>query len=376
MVNPFSSYRYIPVEGIVKSNVHLDRIKEDLKSLLKRLAPLKSILVSNPPNGSTLNQDIVDKLAKKSELLDLLIYFGYICDRNDKYIYLSPTSDREQNHRLNNINEFQKFYEHLKNAQTESLKDLKEFLRNSDKHNESDEEEKPNKRSSSSKPRPVINPNQDRVQAHNKETLETVESLKASLVTKYNAVPTQAFIFRRLAVLVFKSTYPDSIEAGDDNLNVAIESKIRFLKENDTQTCVPRTDEVYINCLIRSRFHQHQALDILRHDQPDFTKPISNTLAKSSIQNSVPSLKQHWHSLKKYKSDSNSANKFLREGDKWKHVQHIIPAIQQLRGTNETANMNQTTLSKMHRLLFSEISNVTGPQAPVKIETISSVLCE
>ncbi|CAF3343835.1 unnamed protein product [Rotaria socialis] len=376
MANPFSSYRYIPAEGIVKSNIHLNRTKEDLKSLLKILAPLKSILVSNPPNGSTLNQDIADKLAKKPELLDLLIYFGYICDSNDKYIYFSPISDREKNHRLNNTIEFQEFYEYLKNAQTESLNDLEEYLRNSDKHNESDEENKPNKRTSSSTSRPVINPNRDRVQAHNKETLETVESFKASLVTKYNAVPTQTFILRRLALLVFKNTYPDSIAAGDDNLNTAIENKIRFLKEKDTQTSVPRTDEVYINCLIRSRFHQQQALDILQHDRPDFTKPVSNTLANSSINNSVLSLKHHWRLLKKYQSDTNSANKCLREGDKWKHVQHIIPAIQQLRATNENANMNQTTLSMIHRLLISEISNVMGPQAPVKIEMISSVLCE
>jgi hypothetical protein len=41
------------------------------------------------------------------------------------------------------------------------------------------------------------------------------------------------------------------------------------MKHNDTQTNVPRTDAVYVECLLRSNLDEHKALEILRHKRPN-----------------------------------------------------------------------------------------------------------
>jgi hypothetical protein len=85
-------------------------------------------------------------------------------------------------------------------------------------------------------------------------------------VTEYNASPTSNFIRRKIALLTLKKKNPQSEEIVIDQ---TIDQKIRSLKQNDSQTNVPRTDEIYIECLIRSNFAENQALDILRHNRPN-----------------------------------------------------------------------------------------------------------
>ncbi|CAF0811038.1 unnamed protein product [Rotaria sp. Silwood1] len=218
------------------------------------------------------------------------------------------------------------------------------------------------------------------VETGNKKTIKLVNSLKKSLVTRYDTPPTHSFIRRKLAILSFKVKNPHSIEVGDTYIDQTIDQKIRFLKQNDKQTNVPHTDDVYMECLIRSSFNENEALKMLHHNRPNLVQPtvqpVSNQSAKVSIDNSVQRLKQHWNLLNEYKNENNLAQQLLRENDQWRNVQHLIPAIRQLRLKNNGTSTDDDSLSKMYRLLYSELSKVIGRQVPVKIETIASVLCE
>ncbi|CAF0776980.1 unnamed protein product [Rotaria sordida] len=386
MANPFSSYRLIQAERIVKSNIRPNKIKEDLISLIRILAPFKSIAVSNIPEGSSLNRDIVNGLAGKAEILDLLNYFGYIRHNRDEYVYQSPKSDRERERRVNGVSEFRRFYDDLKSAKTGSLNNFEEFIHNSNRHSysdnssASDEDQKPRNSSSSTKFVPKTLPRRQEVETGTKATIETVNLFKKSLVTQYDTPPTLGFILRKLALVSFKQKNPHSIEVGDDYIDQTIDQKIRLLKQYDNQMNIPRTDDVYVVCLIRSNFNENEAIEMLHHNRPNLTQPtiqpVSNQSTKISIANSVEPVKKHWKLLSTYKNENNLAPQLLHEDDQWRNVQHLIPAIQKLRQKNNDTDTDEIFLSKMHRLLYSELSNIIGRQVPVKIETLASILCE
>ena len=89
------------------------------------------------------------------------------------------------------------------------------------------------------------------------------------MVTKYNTPPTYSFIRRKLAILLYTQNHPGSVEFDNDIIDQRIDQHIRFLKQNDRQTNVNRTDEVYIECLIRSNFNENEALEILYNRRPN-----------------------------------------------------------------------------------------------------------
>jgi hypothetical protein len=89
------------------------------------------------------------------------------------------------------------------------------------------------------------------------------------LVTEYNIPPTPSFIRRKLAILLYRQNNSGSVEFDNDIINQRIDQHIRSLKQNDRQTNVNRTDEVYIECLIRSNFDENEALEILCNRRPN-----------------------------------------------------------------------------------------------------------
>ncbi|CAF2399361.1 unnamed protein product [Rotaria sp. Silwood2] len=300
MANPFSSYRLIKAEQIIKSNIRSNKTKDDLSDLIRSLSPLKLISSSNLPEGSSLNPDIVKTLAEKAKTLDLLEVLGYIHQNRDEYVYKSPKSDYEHERRLNGVNEFHRFFNDLKSAKNGTLNGFEEFIHK-------------------------------------------------SLITTYNA-SAHSFIRRKLAISLFKLENPHSSKVGDNYIDQTIDQKIRHLKQHDNGIDVPRTDDVYIECLIRSNFSDNEALQMLRHNRPNLTQPtvqpVSNQSTKISITDSVQHLKEHRNLLNRYRNENNLAQQLLHDDD------------------------------KMYRLLYCELSSIIGRQVPVKIETFASILYE
>ena len=90
-----------------------------------------------------------------------------------------------------------------------------------------------------------------------------------SLVTPYNEPPPPTFIRHKLARLLFKQKNREFLHADDNVVDLVIHQNILLLKEKDKQTNVPRTDHVYIECLIRADFNDEEALDILCNERPN-----------------------------------------------------------------------------------------------------------
>lgn len=64
----------------------------------------------------------------QNDLLVLLDYFGYICQKDGTYAYQSPKSDHEHERRLYGVTEFQKFCKDVEKARNESFRDLEELI--------------------------------------------------------------------------------------------------------------------------------------------------------------------------------------------------------------------------------------------------------
>lgn len=93
--------------------------------------------------------------------------------------------------------------------------------------------------------------------------------------TKYNTPVSQAFIRRKLGIFLFKQKYPDAAQVGDNYIEETIDHKIYSLKKKDEGTNVSRTDEIYIECLIRSNFNESDALRMLRNNRPNLVHFVS-----------------------------------------------------------------------------------------------------
>ncbi len=65
----------------------------------------------------------------QSDILDLLVYFGYRRNKAGRYTYQSPRSDYESQHRQKGVKEFQRLCMDLKDAQNDDLDGFKEFIR-------------------------------------------------------------------------------------------------------------------------------------------------------------------------------------------------------------------------------------------------------
>ena len=88
-------------------------------------------------------------------------------------------------------------------------------------------------------------------------------------MTKYNTPPPHNFIRRKIALLAFQQKNSESGEVDDNAIDQTFDQKVVLLKQKDPQTNVPRTDHVYIECLIRANFDDDEAFDILRRNRPN-----------------------------------------------------------------------------------------------------------
>ena len=98
-------------------------------------------------------------------------------------------------------------------------------------------------------------------------------SFEASLVTRFeDASPPPSFIRRRIALLAFKQKYPDTAAVGDQLTEEQIDQEIRLLKQSNPNKNSITTDDVLVDCLIRSNFDQVQALDRLINNPPNLVR--------------------------------------------------------------------------------------------------------
>ncbi|CAF0734969.1 unnamed protein product [Adineta steineri] len=379
-----SSYQLIPVENIIKSNIRVDHIPDDLINLIKTLVPLKYLAISKLTDGSSLNRSIVDKLASKNHMLNLLDYYGYKQNNQGEYIYHSSTSGNEIERRRNGVNELEKFFTDLKTITSSSPDDLKKFIQDSNiiSDNSSEDISESKSRNSPSDTGLLSSPpGQQEIEEGNEKTLRTIEAFKKDLGTNYNAFISHSFVRRKLAILLLKQNKKNSIENDDENyLEQVIDQHIIALQFLDKQRDVSRTDDVYIECLIRSNFNENQALEILISKRPNLIPlvqtPVIDEPSTTSVDNTTEHLKLHWSLLNEYKSENNPTEQLLHETDKWKNGKHLVPAIQQLHQQYTNANVEDIFLSKIYRLLYSELSHTIGPQISVKIEMFASILCQ
>ncbi|CAF1364214.1 unnamed protein product [Adineta ricciae] len=347
MTVPFSDYRLLPVEDIILANVRVDHIPEDLTSLFGALTPLYLIFSRGATDGIRLSQTIVSDLKKKTNTLCLLEYVGYRCETDDHYVYRSETS-------------------YLKAAKSEPVDNLKEFLQ---KHSSQ-------YRTTSSVRTPLT---ADEIERENKNALEMFQSFKKSLVTPYNSSPSSGFIRRQLAILVLKQL-SSNLDCTTDDIDGKLDQYIIELKNRQQPTRECRADEVYIECLIRSNFDINRAVGMLNHYPPNLTPRTEQPIPQEPVEVFSKDAKVY---LSKYSGWSTTSfdtnnNKIQAslEQDKWNDIEYLLLAIQHLHQKNDEKSVDEEFVSKMFRLIHSELSHLIGDQVPVKLETLARILCE
>ncbi|UJR36518.1 hypothetical protein I4U23_029239 [Adineta vaga] len=166
----------------------------------------------------------------------------------------------------------------------------------------------------------------------------------------------------------------------DSQIDEYIDQYVIQLKVRDNQTNVPRTDDVYLECLIRSRFNEDRAFFMLNHHRPNLKPPVDESIAqkpsKISLNQSVEYLRQQFDLLNKFSNKNSDPAQLSSEKVVSRNVQHLLPAIRQLYQKNNNQSENEILFSKMCRLIYAELSRSIGPQLPVKIETLARLLCD
>lgn len=115
-------------------------------------------------------------------------------------------------------------------------------------------------------------PNKHDVQQGNERTFETLQSFKTSIVPKYKGGDTHGFVRRRLARLLYKQTHANVYDEDDTTIDEYIDHEMGLLRRKDTGNDKSRTDELYIECLIRSQFNHEQAYQLLINNRPHLVK--------------------------------------------------------------------------------------------------------
>ncbi|CAF3657312.1 unnamed protein product [Rotaria sordida] len=388
-MNPFSTYRIINAEEIIEANISPNHIPEDIDGLLNVLLPVTYITRGDSQRASSLHSNVIQKLSSKLHTLDLLKHFGYELDRKGNYTYRSTDSNREITLRENATNEFKNFYNDLRRIKEGSLDDFAEYIRNSRERplsaysdRDADEEQQQQRPNSSSnfRSQSSLLPNSSTVTAGNEKTSETIKLFKESIVPRHAGRPAHSFIRRKLLLLLYKQNYPHSIEFGDELIDEEIDQRVRQLKQRDGGQDASCGDEVYFECLIRTNFDKEAALDILRHNRPNLKPPPEPETPRgpttTTIARSMYPLQQQWKLLNKDTDENTAPQLLLHEGDEWKNATHIVTAIIKLRQQYNTREVDEHIVSKMYRLIYSELSNVIGRQSVLKIELLAYALCK
>ncbi|CAF3298632.1 unnamed protein product [Rotaria socialis] len=387
-MNPFSSYRIINAEDIVRANIRPMHVAADTDSLLAVLTPVIFITRSDVPKAESLHSNFVQKLRSKVHVLDLLQHFGYVLNEQGYYIYRQTDSIRDKTSRENATNEFKRFYDDLKQIKDGSLHGFDGFLthtrkRPSSVYSDNDSEEEPYARNltptTTPRSRSPPLPNARRVEQGNENTLDHIRLFKESIAPKHGGRSAHSFIRRKLLLVLFKQKYPDSAEVGDEFIDEDIDQKIRDLKHRDTNPNPTGGDEIYVECLLRASFDLEIAYGILRNNRPNLKPPEPETPrgpTTTALTTSIPYLQQHWKALNEDTEESVAPQMLLHEGDEWKNATHVITSINDIREQYRNQPIDENIISKMFRLIYSELSNVVGPQSGVKIELFAYALCD
>ncbi|CAF3815432.1 unnamed protein product, partial [Adineta steineri] len=401
-MNPFSTYHIINAEDIIKANIRPNYITEDVRSLISTLDP---ILIINKPGlqkAENLHRQVIQKLGAKSYTLDLLKYFGYRDNGRGNYVYQPISSSDEVTARENAANEFKRFYDDLKKARDNTLDGFEDYINYSctiplPSYNHVDNSDGNHnvKRNRIHEPQqlsqswtsfrisslPPTMPNSTKVKEGNDKTSDAIKSFKKSIVTRHGGLPAHSFIRRKLLLLLFKQIYPESIEIGcDDYIDSDIDRRIGNLKQSDRNQDICSSDDVYYECLIRANFDEARALEMLRSNRPNLKPPpepvISREPTTTTIENSLDDIDKHWTAINENIDENGAAQMLLHEGDEWKNTTHLVTAIIQLRQQHNDEEINELILSKMFRLIYSELSYIIRNLSTLKVELLAYALCK
>jgi hypothetical protein len=74
---------------------------------------------------------------------------------------------------------------------------------------------------------------------------------------------------RKLLILLFKQKYPDSVAFGDQAIEEDVDRKIGQLKQRNRHGFASLPDEIFIECLIRAKYDEDAAFQMLTHNRPN-----------------------------------------------------------------------------------------------------------
>lgn len=78
-----------------------------------------------------------------------------------------------------------------------------------------------------------------------------------------------SFIRRKLLLYLFKQTYPDSAEFGDEESDAEVDRRLTKLKRDQRLSNIHCPDEVYYECLLRCDFDQDKTCQMLLNSRPN-----------------------------------------------------------------------------------------------------------
>ncbi|CAF4741940.1 unnamed protein product [Rotaria socialis] len=125
---PFLSYHILPTQAIVRNNIHIGHVKEDIECLLMTLGPILYIFHQDIPKPHLLHPNIIQNLAIKPETSKLLPLLGWLPNNAGEYCYCDTESPQEIECRKEAAREFRKFYNELATAKNKHPNQLENFL--------------------------------------------------------------------------------------------------------------------------------------------------------------------------------------------------------------------------------------------------------
>ncbi|CAF2131884.1 unnamed protein product [Rotaria magnacalcarata] len=125
---PFLSYNIIPTQAIVRNNIHIGHVKEDVECLLMALGPILYIFHQDIPKPHLLHPNIIQNLAIKPETKKLLPLLGWLPNDAGEYCYCDTESPQEIACRKEAAREFRKFYNELATVKNKYPNQLENFL--------------------------------------------------------------------------------------------------------------------------------------------------------------------------------------------------------------------------------------------------------
>ncbi|CAF1129583.1 unnamed protein product [Adineta ricciae] len=404
-------YQIIRVEDILRANIHpndvSDNVIRDVQSLLDVLQPITIITKPDFTKATGLHSNVIQRLNTKVHALELLKYIGYIDDGKGRYVYEQTSSPNEIAQRERAIEEFQRFHGYLtsiKDGHSTNLEDLQSILLSHSQSSFNDgfdvdyESERSWQATSSSSPfasfdtaSPVAQsssssklPSFMTVQEGNEKTDETIRLFKQSIVPQHGAPTPHSYIRRTLLLLLFKQLYPSSVELGDEIIDGDIDRRVENLKMRDKDKNLSTSNEVYFECLIRARFDEDVALEILRTKRPNLQPPPEPVAPpeppRTTISSSTQHLRIHWNAIMNNANRNQDEPMPIHQIDKWNCATHVVDAIIKFRQQHNDQQMdsgqtNEFAVSRLFRLIYSELSRIVHNLFPVQIEMLASALC-